>query len=99
MAYGLRVYDATGLLQLDITDRITRVLGSLDTGTANGIFTMPDISGTGGDYWVCSLDGPNTPWFGNQYGPSVTRNGAVISWIFTAPAARRLSARVLYGAC
>lgn len=41
---GLQVFDASGVIVLDVTDRLTRVLGSFYTGTANGSIVDNNLS-------------------------------------------------------
>ena len=99
MAYGLRVSDSAGVIQLDIADRITRVMGFVDTGTANGSFVLPALANSDGAYFYFIMDGSNTPWFGNMFGPTVTLSGSTLSWVFpNVSASSRKITRIIFGA-
>lgn len=50
MAQGLQCFDANGNMTLDVTDRLTRVLGEFNTGTFSGSLTDTNLSS-------------GTPWY------------------------------------
>lgn len=97
MPQGLQIFDVNSNCLLDITDRLTRVLGSFETGTSDGSIT--DFNLTSG-----------TPWF-YTYNPSDTYNvrvpckisfsGNIISWSFQsgycANQQGRANLKVIYG--
>lgn len=59
MPQGLQVFGENGKLLLDVTDRLTRVLGEFETGTTDGSITDPDLlSGTPWyvTYFIDSMD-------------------------------------------
>lgn len=44
MTVGLRVRDvSTGQVTVEVTDRLTRVIGTFNTGTASGSLTVSDF--------------------------------------------------------
>jgi hypothetical protein len=50
---GLRIRDGAGNITLDVTDRITRQLGTVATGTTNGRFD--DARVAGGNAWFHAM--------------------------------------------
>ncbi|PNQ53659.1 hypothetical protein C1141_20095, partial [Vibrio agarivorans] len=54
MNFGLRVNDANGNETFSIADRITRYVGTISTGTADGSFDVPPSS-SGNDVWFFSV--------------------------------------------
>lgn len=86
MAHGLRIRDpATGQVTLSITDRITRGLGAVYTGTSNGSITVPEFS-QGEPWYFCSAP---IEIFNAQRGPRITRSGNVLSWDWDYPGGTR----------
>ena len=75
---GLQVFDSNGSCILDVTDRLTRVLGIFNTGTSNGSFVDPNL--TSGDFWYAvsasSLSNQSPFWACL----SVTVSGTTLSW-------------------
>lgn len=65
---GLQCFDANGNLILDITDRLTRVLGEFDTGLVNGSLNDDGLR-TG------------TPWYNIYYTDSIYKIVPVVIWI------------------
>lgn len=57
MAYGLRCWDANGNITLDVTTRITRVLGTLNPsmGTLTGSVTITPAQRGGGNLFVAPV--------------------------------------------
>lgn len=53
MSYGLRVWDASGVLQIDVTNRITRIFGVYSFSVAAGSSTNVSVPGITTDgTWV-----------------------------------------------
>ncbi len=50
MPEGSQCWDASGKLILDVTDRLTRLLGVISTRTTNGSYTDSELS-TGDPWW------------------------------------------------
>lgn len=92
MTAGLQVFDANGNLTLDITDRLTRVIGSFTVaaGAAAGSITVAQFST--GTPWVFpliySINGDNTD-------PAFSISGTTLSW--TANTAALIDVFVIYG--
>lgn len=97
MAQGLQVWDGTGAVMLDTTDRIAGNWVTISTGKSDGAYTMPKLAGqtVGFAYnmpasW--SPAGTASPW------PVIAASGDTVSWSFTpaAPAANRMAVTI-YG--
>ena len=74
--YGLRVWDAAGNIQLDLTDRITRLRYSTTAAAGvAGSIDLPDITGLESAEFsvLLTTDVPYCPH-------SVLRSGTTISW-------------------
>jgi len=91
MGQGLQIWNASGGLVLDTSHRLTRVLGSFESGTSDGSLTSPGFS-------------QGTPWhvrLTSQLGytaPTITVSGNTLSWSFGNVAAEfRRSAFIIYG--
>lgn len=48
---GLQIFDSSGNKILDVTDRLTRVLGSFETGAVDGSLTDPNLTAFSGTPW------------------------------------------------
>jgi hypothetical protein len=93
MAYGLRVRDgSTGNITVDITDRLTRVMGTFSTGTVSGSFPVGGASGT---VWFLVLD--NAQYSRTVLAPVVTLSSNVIAWNFPTTQYGTRSVDVMYG--
>lgn len=92
MAYGLRVRDSAGNIKVDITDRLTRVVGSQSTGTSAGSLI---VSGQG-DVWYTILDAVPTNGSGNMP-PQVSLSGNVISWSWPTTSYGVRAVTIIYG--
>lgn len=80
MAHGLRVYSASGVLVHDISDRLTRTIGSTVI-SGSGSFVVPDFAfGTG---WFFTQPLTNFNGTFNSY-PTVSISGTTISWTTTS---------------
>ena len=57
--YGLRTWDANGVLTLDVTDRLTKILGTVtvraqnNTGSATRVNTVP--AATNLNFWIAPI--------------------------------------------
>jgi len=79
MAQGFRVRNPnTGAIMLDITDRITRTMGTFETGVVDGSFQITD--GVGGQAWLSVLS--DLAVTSGTATPEVTLSGNTISWSF-----------------
>ncbi len=101
MAQGLQVYDANGNLDIDISDRLPRFLGSVNipaskpTGRIVNAGIKPET-----DIWWFLLK-PHTSYSVDQdtsarfeY-PTITKGNGYLYWNF--PSGRNLSCTLLYG--
>lgn len=79
MPQGLQVWDANGVLTLDITNRLTKVVGQISTiSNVAGSLTVPDTIGGGSVWFACQ---PNYKVILYQpYPPNVTLTGRTINW-------------------
>lgn len=55
MAHGLRVWDASGNLKLDISDRLTRLIGSVSVVVNQLKWYYVDCPITGNTNWIYTL--------------------------------------------
>lgn len=95
MAQGLQCWDANGNLTLDLTDRLTRVLGQFETGTTDGSITNEDLA-TGEPWFFCMSD--NLVSSNYEKDPlTVTVNNTTISWAFDYIGADRVNKKFMYG--
>lgn len=95
MAYGFRSYDENGNVDVTITDRLTRYLGILNTGTGNSSANI-DASVPGAIYWFFVLDQYNGIVFSRP--PQVTLSGTTLSWNFgSAAGPQRYAVNIVYG--
>lgn len=88
MSYGLRVFNAAGVLSLDVSDSLCRYIGTFGTGNSDGSVNFPGLST--GRPWVSAARVPSTD--ASQYAiPTLTVNGTTVSWTFAggAPVANR----------
>lgn len=79
MPQGLQVWDEGGVEVLNITNRLTRHLGSIQTvANVAGSFTVPDV--TSGTIWVLPQASLRLLFDVRRAPPVVTLSGRVISW-------------------
>ena len=93
MPQGLQIFNAGGDLILDVTDRLTRVLGEFETGTSSGSVSNPNLSS-------------GTPWFTmrdlgkyemlSEASCSVSINSSSISWTFGS-SGTKTNKKIVYG--
>lgn len=89
---GLQCWDASGQLVLDVTDRLTRVLGEFDTGTANGSLTNDGLRG--GTPWY-NISHPNSGELINLVPLVVWIGDNTLIWTFSRD--NPVSLHVMYG--
>lgn len=95
MPHGLQCFDENGNIVVDVTDRLTKILGSFETHGRNGSITDDRLEGM--DYWVVpeystmpfEALGPN-----NWALPVVARVGNTLSWVYQA---RAVPLKFFYG--
>lgn len=93
MPAGLQVWDAAGNLVVDITTRLSRFLGSVNSGTSAGSISVPDLV-QGTPFYFVIISGGAVPV--GSFGPEVTFSGTTMSWTF-APGRTPLAATIFYG--
>ena len=75
--YGLRIWDAAGNIQLDLTDKITRLRYSTTAAAGvSGSIDLPDIAGL----LTCEFSLLINPEAQENCSHAVSRSGTVISW-------------------
>lgn len=91
MPAGFQVWDASGNLIVTVTDRLTRVLGQVDTGTSNGSITDGNFS-LGSPFFYYVSYSNSRP----IYQPVITLTGISLSWSFNV-SSPRFGGRIIYG--
>jgi len=84
MSSGLKVYDPSGLVLLDMTSSISQMMGYVDTGAANGSATIPlPPAGKTLFYAVSDLSVQNKS-LGKRPGVTLTvgASSASLSWAY-----------------
>lgn len=97
MPQGLQCFDVNGNLILDITDRLTRVLGIFETGTSNGSLNDPNLAN--GAPWVYKYHQISTDIY-NARPINVYVTGTTIYWEFDSARESQdalLSYGIVYG--
>lgn len=85
MAFGLRIKDAAGAIQVQYTDSLPRIVAEFYTGTSDGAVNIPELSGAASStYFV--LGGNQIASFLNM--PEITISGTVVSWAFVSATER-----------
>lgn len=99
---GLRIYDVNGNIMLDATSRLTKYLGTLSIGTADGSYTDDRLQE--GDFWYVTLklnDYKKCYGMTNKFTeflPEITREGNTIKWTYTeSNATYRTGLTIVYG--
>lgn len=95
---GMRVRDRfSGLVTLEITDRLTRTIGSFNTGTAGGSINVPAFAEGAG--YACILEAPDPSNNLNTFYrfPRVTISGTTMSWDFPGNGTEPIACQVEYG--
>lgn len=85
MAVGLQVWDANGNLVVDITDRLSKILGTVYTGSSNGSVTVSGLSEGEPFCTACPIAVQGGNLF-NLIPPRITINkeANTVSWQFTS---------------
>ena len=91
MAAGLECYDAAGRLMFAATDRLARVLGVVNTNSADGSLVDAGLA-TGAPYFAFFPSAMTGGW----YWPTVAVSGTTLSWSY-AGGSNRVSGFILYG--
>lgn len=97
MTVGLRIRNrTTGAVTFEVTDRLTRVLGSVYTGSVNGAIAVPAFSQ--GIPWAYANGIGNQNLFSFGQFPKVTISGTILSWTFVGISGREIYPdTILYG--
>lgn len=84
MAQGIQAWDGAGNMVLEITDRLTRIMGGVDiVANQGGAVWVP--GGGSGDIWYTFS--PNSPAGAEYtYFPVIEISGDNINWSFPGPA-------------
>lgn len=95
MAFGLIIRDSAGNVMLDLSKRLGRIIGFVDTG-----------AGTSGSVTGITQFNDGVPFFftvplsaeDKFYSPTVTISGTTLSWVFTNTIWAQAT-RIFYGIC
>jgi hypothetical protein len=82
MAFGFQVFNPQGQVIVDITDRLTRIVGAVGTGTSPGSIQVAEWNGQYGTPWLFVQQRNQSA---NQFGKravSATISGTTLSWTF-----------------
>ena len=80
MTTGLQIFDAQGVLKLDATKRIGKILTYFDSGVTNSSRTVAEIQGAGTPFAFITTD---ADYFSEYYAyPDITITGTTVSWSF-----------------
>lgn len=80
MPVGLQTFDANGVLMLDATHRIGKIITFFDSGTANSSRTVPEIQDAGTPFYFITTD---ADYFAEYYAyPDITIAGTTVSCSF-----------------
>jgi hypothetical protein len=90
MPAGVETRDTAGNVVLTLGDRLSRILGSFNTGTVSG--SLVDAGLASGTPWACCIGYGSASTSSSTIPPVVTFSGTTLSW--TAPSVDNL---VLYG--
>lgn len=94
MPQGLQVFDASGNLMVDVSNRLTRIMGIVSTGQVTDSITVPEFL-TDGDPWFCIHN------YQRDYEPpEVWVDGDTLNWSYALPdplAAFRAPCDIIYG--
>lgn len=90
---GLQVFDRGGNIVLDITDRLSRVLGSVNTGAVAGSTSNAALSS--GTPWHMNTNADGTIMGTSDAQCVVSFSGTTMSWSYGAGTAKNVD--ILYG--
>lgn len=95
MAQGLQCFDANGNLTLDVTDRLTRVLGQFNTNSLDGSITDSNLAS--GSPWIFESSSSISPAL--DVSPlTVKIEGTTITWAYVdTSGVPKLNKRFIYG--
>lgn len=97
MANGFQVFNASGQLVVDITDRLTRVIGQVESGSAPGSIQVPAFGVYGAPWAFVQQRNASADQFGKRTA-RVTISGTTLSWDFPGLASWQiLPATIIYG--
>lgn len=97
MAVGLRCWDSAGLMTVNITSRLSRLHGSVITGTSSGSISVPKFS-QGTPYHIAAMDPSYSGGLWGAGKPYITISGTTLSWDFSSvDPAVRASTQIFYG--
>lgn len=81
MAQGLQVFDTAGQLVVDISDSITKLLGSFNiTANVAGSLTVPDLEGGSRVFIIKQAEAPIGRRGTTQGRSNISISGRTISW-------------------
>ena len=93
MAYGIKVWDASGNTVMDSSTRLGRILGTTTTGTSNGSISNSAFSQGSPFYTVYTIGGS-----GYDVQPYVYVSGTSLVWYWdTSGASYNASCLIIYG--
>lgn len=100
MPQGLQVFDKNGICILDLTERLTRYIGSVNISGTHGEVRLSGIPSA--DFWfACTnikIDGYTSPAQKELMVPGITYKNGVLHWdINVLGDGKSFSATVLYG--
>ena len=99
MPQGLQCWDASGNLVLDVTDRLTRILGEVGTGTTSGSVNDANFA-TGTPWFFVRDNSPQTfdeSGIATNYPCRIWIDGNTLNWEFSTSTAYPISRNILYG--
>lgn len=80
MPFGLQTFDANGVMMLDATHRIGRIITSFQSGTTNSSRTIPELQDSGIPFTYTITD---ADYFAEYVAyPDITVTGTTVSWRF-----------------
>ena len=80
MPFGLETFDANGVLMLDATRRLGKIITSFDSGTTNSSRLVPEIQDAGTPFYFITTE---ADYFGEYLAyPDITITGTSVSWQF-----------------
>lgn len=98
MPAGLECFADDGTVLVSITDRVTKILGTVNTNLSNGSLNVADFSK--GRPWFRAV--AFTTGIANETPATVTRSGNILSWYYpsdsTAPPNTTFrNTKIIYG--
>ncbi|QXH49968.1 hypothetical protein KSS94_18715 [Pseudomonas fakonensis] len=80
MPFGLQTFDSNGVLMLDATHRIGRIVTSFESGATNSSRTVPELQDAGTPFFQITT---NADYFAEYFAyPDVTITDTTVSWAF-----------------